>query len=388
MCICIVAQLLLLPAGNKAAAGDSLNIIYTGGLNGELEPCGCTPKSNLGGIARLSGFLGEHKNSLAPSVIIDAGNFVSEDSPQGRLKAAAMLESFSIIEYDAVALQGNETSFGKDFLSSLIREYKIPALSYHLQSGASIQVKKGAFDINISVDPEQVQEDRVNILLSDHPVEALMGISGWDLIISSSGELIEEPVQSGKTVIVGGYPKGEKAGIIMLERDDRGRISNIENTFVPLDTGIEEDGRVRAVLSEYDLNVAKMVSDAEVIPGGTTYVGVLKCAECHMLYEESWENTRHAEAFASLVKVGKSSDPECVRCHSVGYGEEGGFLTIEKTPELANVQCEECHGLDRKHLSDYSKPMRAVTEAVCLKCHTKANSPDFNYSDYYEKIKH
>jgi len=61
---------------------------------------------------------------------------------------------------------------------------------------------------------------------------------------------------------------------------------------------------------------------------------------------------------------------------------------MESTPELSNVQCEECHGLDRDHLKDYSKPMMPITEAVCLKCHTHENSPEFNYKIYYEKIKH
>ena len=40
--------------------GKKLNIIYTGSLEGELEPCGCSPKGNFGGLARLSGYIGEH----------------------------------------------------------------------------------------------------------------------------------------------------------------------------------------------------------------------------------------------------------------------------------------------------------------------------------------
>ena len=86
--------------------------------------------------------------------------------------------------------------------------------------------------------------------------------------------------------------------------------------------------------------------------------------------------------------MGKASDPECLRCHTVGFGEEGGFFSFETTPELANVQCEACHGLNREHLTEYAKPLRPVTEKICLKCHTESNSPDFDYEVYREKIIH
>ena len=99
---------------------DNLNIIYTGHINGELEPCGCSPKTDFGGFARLSGYLIEHRKELSPYILVDAGNFTQEDSPQGRLKAETALKSFSIIKYDAVALMKNETAFTDDFISPFI----------------------------------------------------------------------------------------------------------------------------------------------------------------------------------------------------------------------------------------------------------------------------
>ncbi|KPK02546.1 MAG: hypothetical protein AMK71_01975 [Nitrospira bacterium SG8_35_4] len=130
------------------------------------------------------------------------------------------------------------------------------------------------------------------------------------------------------------------------------------------------------------------MKNAERPPAGTTYLGVSKCAECHEPYVESWTTTKHATAFASLKDVEKAGDPECIVCHAVGFGEKGGFYTIDTTPELANVQCEECHGLVTEHLNDFEKPMRPVTVQVCLKCHTKDNSPDFNYEVYLKKVMH
>ncbi len=365
----------------------TINIIYTGSLQGELEPCGCSPQSDFGGLARFAGFLNDHEKSLSPYILIDAGNFLAKDSPQGRLKADAMLESFGILNYDAVALLPDAEAVAEDYIIPLMEEYKIPTLSFTPGFNQSVSKMQGPVEINISVDPVACPEGKVNILLTDHPVTAASGITGWDLIISSSGEIMEEPVKIGSTLITAGYPRGEKFGVLTLTVNNRGKVLHSRHEWIPLGNEIEEDKRVRKVLDNYDNRVAQYYRESVKPLPGTTYLGVSGCVECHQPFVESWEKTRHAHAFASLEETGKSSDPECIVCHSVGFGEKGGFFSLEATPGLANVQCEECHGLNREHVSDFSA-MRPVTETVCLKCHTKANSPEFNYLQYLKKIKH
>src|SRR3990170_7168977 len=93
----------------------TLNIVYTGGVNGELEPCGCSPKTDFGGVARRAGYLTEHRKMLSPYILIDAGNFLDKDTPQGRLKAEAMLNAFSIMKYDAAAFLKMEKDFPNSF---------------------------------------------------------------------------------------------------------------------------------------------------------------------------------------------------------------------------------------------------------------------------------
>ena len=39
-----------------------------------------------------------------------------------------------------------------------------------------------------------------------------------------------------------------------------------------------------------------------------------------------------------------TADPVCLRCHTTGFGRPGGFISLEKTPDMINVQCEMCHG--------------------------------------------
>ncbi len=89
------------------------------------------------------------------------------------------------------------------------------------------------------------------------------------------------------------------------------------------------------------------------------YIGVENCKICHMPHFDSWQTTRMSKAF-ELLKPGVRAKakrqigldpnrdytraPECIRCHTTGYGEPGGFISIEETPEMTDVQCEMCHG--------------------------------------------
>jgi hypothetical protein len=378
--ILLLAQFIVMQP-NAFATEQKLNIIYTGGLAGQLEPCGCSPKSDFGGIARIAGFLSEPRDTLTPYIIVDAGNFAGEDTPQGRLKTETMIKALGIIKYDAVAIAENELLFPADFVGPLFREQRLPVISEERGYNSSIVLEKDSFIINISTDPGGLMDDRLNILLTGYPVAEVKLFEGWDIIISSAGEELEEPLRVNKTIILSGYPKGKKLGILTV----RGK--GFSHIWQPVGKDLKEDAAVRGVLNDYDTKVAALMKEMEKPPAGSTYAGVEKCTECHQPFYDQWQNTRHPDAFSSLEEVGKDADPECVVCHVVGYREKGGFFSLDATPAFANVQCESCHGLNREHLSDFS-PMKPVNRNTCMTCHTKENSPEFDYPVYLEKVKH
>jgi hypothetical protein len=113
------------------------------------------------------------------------------------------------------------------------------------------------------------------------------------------------------------------------------------------------------------------------------YVGYSGCAGCHDEQVAGWKTTPHAEAFEVLKTQGeeKQENPNCVKCHVVGYDKDGGFIDMELTPELKDVQCESCHGPGRKHSESLSPDDVVVKpgETVCRACHTESQDKSFDY---------
>ncbi|HET6373605.1 MAG TPA: multiheme c-type cytochrome [Candidatus Polarisedimenticolia bacterium] len=121
---------------------------------------------------------------------------------------------------------------------------------------------------------------------------------------------------------------------------------------------------------------------------GRPFLSVRVCASCHMKEHQTWYESAHSRAFQTLVTANQDYNPECVKCHVTGFAEEEGFTNIRQTPDLANVQCEACHGNATEHLKDLQKPFGKVPPRLCFTCHTKENSPEFVFFKYWEKIKH
>jgi peroxiredoxin len=109
------------------------------------------------------------------------------------------------------------------------------------------------------------------------------------------------------------------------------------------------------------------------------------CGVCHEKEQQTWMLTQHATAFRTLVKHGADSDPECVSCHVVGFGEKGGYEIGARPAELEDVGCETCHG--GPHLSPQFVQKGDYSPA-CVKCHDTKHSLGFDYPTFSERISH
>jgi Cytochrome c554 and c-prime len=145
-----------------------------------------------------------------------------------------------------------------------------------------------------------------------------------------------------------------------------------------------------------------------------TFVGTERCTECHAAAEKVWKDTPHSHAYKTLVDAKQPSnrqyDPECIVCHTVGFGYNSGFTTAEKTAKLKNVGCESCHGPGSMHsnnpnnadlqlsmnpwrapanesVTDKARRIRRIDDA-CQKCHDPENDVNWSFERNWPKIAH
>jgi len=117
------------------------------------------------------------------------------------------------------------------------------------------------------------------------------------------------------------------------------------------------------------------------------YVGSAKCKSCHETeYENFIKHSKHAKAWQGVAKMEAKLSPEelreCYSCHTTGYAQPSGFISLQKTPYLAEVGCEACHGPGKAHIESDGDPSYIKTnmsEKTCLRCHNKERINTFNF---------
>ncbi len=112
------------------------------------------------------------------------------------------------------------------------------------------------------------------------------------------------------------------------------------------------------------------------------YAGSAACADCHGAIHATEMNTRHAGAFQTLKDAHQDTNPSCLPCHTVGFGLPTGFISEALTPQLAGVQCENCHGPAANHAANESdptvRPRVELAGEVCGGCHTDVHHPTYD----------
>jgi hypothetical protein len=117
------------------------------------------------------------------------------------------------------------------------------------------------------------------------------------------------------------------------------------------------------------------------------YVGSKACEDCHQEeYQTFMKYAKKAKSYKSIKILADKVTPEelneCYGCHTTGHGKPGGFVSIEKTPELANAGCEVCHGPGSAHVDaggDTTLIVRKPSMDMCRTCHNEERVRSFGF---------
>ncbi|MDP2106866.1 MAG: cytochrome c family protein, partial [Desulfobulbaceae bacterium] len=131
---------------------------------------------------------------------------------------------------------------------------------------------------------------------------------------------------------------------------------------------------------------ALILSVAQASPVPAIYVGSDACKDCHAdEYDSFVTYAKKSKSFESIEKLRRGLLPEdierCYSCHTTGYGQPGGFVSSEQTPQLKNAGCEVCHGPGSIHVLSRSSTdiKRHLTTDVCGQCHISERVKAFRY---------
>ncbi len=213
----------------------------------------------------------------------------------------------------------------------------------------------------------------------------------------------------GKTSVLQCINEGKSLGELRIYVDQTGAIKETKSRTISLNEIIPDDpataelrAQARKELSVVQERIARSQArennpansliageDAARASGRGAFVTAGGCQSCHDREYQIWQGSGHAHAFATLQRVKRENEADCISCHVTGYKQAGGFANIYSTPRLKDVQCEACHTQGSFHSTNPVLPYGKVSmPAGCVTCHTQENSPDFKLLEYWTKIKH
>ena len=117
------------------------------------------------------------------------------------------------------------------------------------------------------------------------------------------------------------------------------------------------------------------------------YVGSDVCGDCHPDEYENYKTySKKAHSGESVQMMAddltEEEMSECFHCHTTGYGQPGGFVSYDETPDRANAGCEVCHGPGSEHVDGFGDPdyiKGDLNIKDCEHCHNPDRVAAFDY---------
>lgn len=413
-----------------------------GDLRGYIEPCGCDPRTDLGGVQRLSTMINQDRHN---NLIFDLGNNFSEKSADAT-KNLFINEALRQIGADAALI--NSIEFQNLSLLDPKRTFVLSNLRSTKKGTVLSSVRRGSTAIfgYLWIDGTQKNlmtwKDTFNAVWQKQA--ATLGLSRKILLFSGPEQHLHEIATSGlfdeiisanrasMTALMTDEEK-QKPGLLLrlsapqevfqvplgaqgvlrggeARKSSKKTLTELMNSSptAPLRTGINlsGDGEIVTWLTppygiesplEGMMLSYKKAREKEFVAIQAQRLAFLKdspfagadlCRTCHEADWQVWRQSRHSVAYESLTKKGKHEDEECASCHVLGLSQKGGFVSLADSPNFAGVQCENCHGPGAAHSRNPTIKMAPANQAVCTTCHHPPHSSSFDFSTYWPKIMH
>lgn len=474
---CTPASKVSAPSGS----GKRVQVFYNNDNFAYLETCGCRV-SPIGGMDRRFNAMQAYSNE--GRVFVDSGNllFKSPDAPptlapQWLEQAHGVIEAYNILGADAVAPGENDFALGLGRLEELMAKARFPLISSNIVrkgtgkpafresvlterhgkkigifalfgEGRRLPAELELRDTYVSAKAmvAKLREQGADMVIAlthqgyDADVKLARTVKGIDLLVGSHTQsLIQKPDLENGALIVQLSNQGQVLGMVEYEAESLPK-TRTQFVVADLDDNFNETpgggaNPMKALVSVTKIRIEEANKKAEtatweaqgqrdVKEGIATF---LSCRDCHESQASFQEAKPHAAAYLTLLAKHQERNLDCVKCHSVGLNEPGGFTStadafrdadgkgvkLEEVRRLAgydfpkagvsyraseaqtkkdvhhwigalkkakvkksfvSVQCENCHGRLPGHPFSDFKPGK-VSMKSCVGCHTPQQAP-------------
>ncbi len=157
--------------------------------------------------------------------------------------------------------------------------------------------------------------------------------------------------------------------------------STYQQILHPLKPTIVDEPQTAEILKNSRKATQSLRRNSDILKRFDVYSGSKSCQQCHKSIYSTYQKTRHATAYRTLVNKSDDNNPNCVFCHVTGLPERLAYLQTQIPERLQQVGCETCHGPGKQHIQEPQtyKLTQSVPATTCLICHTEDHSDDFNY---------
>lgn len=406
---------------------ESVSLIVSGDTKGWITPCGCAANQS-GGLARRATLL-DLERKKSDVLYLDAGGSSIGSNEYQTTRLRYLLNGLNLAKLDGHNIGGPETQFAPDQLRQLGKQAGIQWVSSNLldKNGQPIGARyleftRGSLKIAVAgvVDPELVTSDDWQV---SNPTQAILAAfkdcqadvrvvlayfdeKGLQELAQSLPEidyLIGGPTghaltarKVGNVTLMSSTNKGKFLTRAVLRKTANG-FEQSEAEIVEVVSKIDEmPSQLKNLYAYYDelkqkdyaASDAGFVDASVVNAAGQRFSGSSSCAKCHANDDLVWQHSKHSHAWEPLVAKGAHFDPYCQQCHTTGYGQPGGFISVSQTKSIVGVGCENCHGPSQAHVENPKRKTPFLAKQQCTKCHDHENSPTFEMNAYWAKVLH
>ncbi len=401
-------------------------LLVTGSTNGVLEPCDCSP-GMPSGMTRRSGLIQAYRTVFPRSLLLDTGDALPERSAAQPIHEYVM-RAYRLMGYDTLVLGEQEwlqspaalahwrQVGGCEFLSTSVQENSslpgespiVPvvrrqwgkirlAVLSDLDLAENVPAHPTVRDRFKRLNPsdwsarvQRLKEEGDVVVVVSHGSEAFLETLApsipADLFVRGHMRGAESDLRrvAGRPVVSVGGPGF--VGVVALQLQ-HGQITRIEYRLERVEQKWPADPRLKENYYAYAQAALAFTQAQKPVPG-LHYTPSAACGTCHQGALETWQKTRHASAYTTLVTAHRQDDPDCLACHTTGLGIMTGFRSISSTPDLAGVHCQSCHLLDaNEHQRSPKAAVARPTAATCAVCHTPTTDPKFDYPRHLKLIR-